>query len=162
MAYIESELGRQAPRPDYGEISQSTPADELVRLVRKRYPDWDNFAHPAFVKDEIDYKRKAAARARELLGEKELRDLLTKNRADEIFQRLMKVAEATNLLYRSVPRTGDLSVLNQPDRLCQRGFWILGKDRSGIAFQIGPPVGQKPRGRRPGQPGRWQLGAHYW
>ena len=42
--------------------------EELIELVRRRYPGWSDFAHPPFVADELDYKHKAVSMAEELLG----------------------------------------------------------------------------------------------
>ena len=33
------------------------PLDDLIGLVRRRYPNWDGFDHPPFVADEITYKQ---------------------------------------------------------------------------------------------------------
>lgn len=46
---------------------------EIVRLVRKRYPDWENFDHAQFREEEITYKQQAADAARETLSENNLR-----------------------------------------------------------------------------------------
>lgn len=34
--------------------------DSPLALVRRHYPDWDNFDHTPFTQDEIAYKRQAA------------------------------------------------------------------------------------------------------
>jgi 5-methylcytosine-specific restriction protein B len=85
----------------------------LLALVRKRYPDWKGFDHLAFRRDEIDYKRAAAAKASELLGRNEFQRLLDDGEFDELTKRLVTVANATNLLFLGVPREGDLSILHQ-------------------------------------------------
>lgn len=88
---------------------------ELVALVRRRYPDWDGFAHPAFVADEIAGKRALAARAQELLGEEALRALLAGWQYDEIVRRLEQLGRATNMLWNRAPQRGDLALLYRPD-----------------------------------------------
>jgi 5-methylcytosine-specific restriction enzyme B len=87
--------------------------DELVSLVRKRFPGWQGFSDERFLKDETNYKRAAAAKAAELLGETALRKLVADQSFDEFIARLEKVGRFTNLLYQAVPTSGDLGVLYQ-------------------------------------------------
>lgn len=87
--------------------------NELVNLVRKRFPGWQGFSDERFLKDETNYKRAAAAKATELLGETVLRELAADGGFDEFIARLEKVGRSTNLLYQAVPTSGDLSILYQ-------------------------------------------------
>jgi MoxR-like ATPase/uncharacterized protein (DUF2461 family) len=90
--------------------------DQLLALVRQRFPGWASVADPAFVADEIAYKRDAAAKVQALLERQELHALLDAGQHDEILDRFDQAGKATNLLYLSQPRTGDLSLIHQPER----------------------------------------------
>lgn len=88
--------------------------EEIVHLLKKEYPDWSNFNHPKFVKDEIDYKQSAASMATELLDEKKLLELHKAGNFDEIIARIKKVGNSTNLLWNWMPSKGDLGILEHP------------------------------------------------
>ena len=90
------------------------PLDDLIGLVRRRYPNWDGFDHPPFVADEITYKQATIARARDLLSEAEVRRLLAEWAYDELLARLERLGKDNNLLYLRTPHKGDLSLLYQP------------------------------------------------
>jgi 5-methylcytosine-specific restriction enzyme B len=85
--------------------------DALLALIRKVYPDWKSFAHAQFQKDEPEYKRKTITKAQEILGEVDLRRLVDEQQWDEFVRRLDAIGKSNNLLYRSQPQSGDLSVL---------------------------------------------------
>jgi 5-methylcytosine-specific restriction protein B len=85
--------------------------NQLLDLVRKRFPDWNSFADERFNKDEIRYKRKAVAKAQELLSKVEFDRLQNEQNYDEIISRLAKIGHFTNLLWTAVPKAGDLNVL---------------------------------------------------
>ena len=89
--------------------------EELVALVRRRYPGWDSFDHPPFVDQEIAPKQELVARAREHLGEETLSNLIAGWQYDEIMRRLEQLGKATNLLWNRVPRQGDLAILYRPN-----------------------------------------------
>lgn len=95
-------------------VLRKEKVEEIVALVKKEYPDWSGFSHPKFVKDEIEYKQSAVAKACELLSESELRRLQSEEKFEEIISRIKKTANATNLLWNWAPATGDLSILEQP------------------------------------------------
>jgi hypothetical protein len=86
---------------------------ELIEYIRVWYPDWQDFHHATFQKNEIEYKRSAAAKVQELLPEPALRELLQTQNYAEIVQRLKRAAQAANLLYVAAPAKGDLRVLYQ-------------------------------------------------
>lgn len=88
---------------------------EILDILRSLYPGWDGFSHPAFVKDEIAYKQNTIAKARELLNESEWQRLLQAGQADEIIRRLEVLGHDNNLLWLSVPLSGDLAILYQPN-----------------------------------------------
>ncbi len=85
--------------------------DDLVALVRRKYPDWNSFSDPSFVDDEVAYKQATVAKAAELLSEERLRSLLTEGRYDAITSAIEKVGKDNNLLYLVYPRSGDLNIL---------------------------------------------------
>ncbi|MFZ0546834.1 MAG: hypothetical protein WAM60_15415, partial [Candidatus Promineifilaceae bacterium] len=102
---------------------------ELVDLVRRRYPNWDGFDHPPFVADEIDYKRETAEKLQALLGRAELETLLADQAFDDILSRIEQLAKATNLLYVRTPKSSDLAILYhphlQPEPFCYEFFDLL-------------------------------------
>jgi len=87
---------------------------ELLTLIRLRYPDWQDFAHPPFVADELDYKRATIAKAADLISQPELDRLLAEAAYDEMISQLFKIAKDNNLLWRRVPSAGDTAVFNHP------------------------------------------------
>ncbi len=108
-------------------------SQELIRLVNEKYPDWDGFQHPHFVKDEIDYKRKAVKQTRELIGRKLYKEQLAAGNYDEIISRLEKACRQTNLMYIAQPRNGDLAILYADGlnkwEFCQQVYALLYDDR---------------------------------
>ena len=108
-------------------------SSEIIRLVIEKYPEWDGFTHPEFVSDEIDYKRKAVKKTRELIGRKLFKELLTAGDYDEIISRLEKACRLTNLMYIAQPRNGDLAILYADGlnkwEFCQQVYSLLYDDR---------------------------------
>jgi len=102
---------------------------EILRLVRKKYSEWDSFDNPSFQKDETDYKRKASKKAQSLLSKAALATLLETTDYSEIIRRIQEVARATNLMHLSHPDSGDLRLLNLPDldeaAFCREFFALL-------------------------------------
>lgn len=88
---------------------------ELLSLIRQRYPDWDNFAHPAFVADEIARKRASAEKAQSLLSQAGLDDLLARSAYDLFIDHLSRLSKDNNLLWRLAPASGDTAVLYHPN-----------------------------------------------
>ena len=89
--------------------------DDLLTLIRARYPHWDGFAHPLFVADEIAYKQSAVAKGQAWLSAGEWQRLLNGQAYEELVQRLEKLGKDNNLLWRSVPAKGDLGILYAPN-----------------------------------------------
>ncbi len=89
--------------------------DDLLTLIQARYPDWDGFAHPPFVADEIAYKRSSVAKAQAWLAAEEWQRLLNGQAYEELMQRLEKLGKDNNLLWRSMPAKGDLGILYAPN-----------------------------------------------
>ena len=85
---------------------------DLLALVRQKYPTWADFAHPAFVADEIAPKRALSARAQEELGKGALRRLLETADYDSLLDKLDKLGRASNLL--SWRQDRDLAILHTP------------------------------------------------
>ncbi|MCP4429108.1 MAG: AAA domain-containing protein [Chloroflexi bacterium] len=88
---------------------------DLIALLKRRYPDWVNFDHPGFVDDEIAYKQATSAKARELLSQTEMDRLIAAGEFEELWNRLVKLCRDNNLLFRRVPSQGDTAVLHHPD-----------------------------------------------
>jgi hypothetical protein len=88
--------------------------DAILELIRRRFPGWENMDDPAFVKAEISYKRATIGKARTLLSDIELRGLIDGGRFDEFIRRLDKLGQDNNLLWRSVPISGDLGIIYEP------------------------------------------------
>lgn len=88
--------------------------DELITLLRRRYPDWTGFDHPRFVADEIEAKQATAAKAHHLLNQAELERLLETVAYGEIISRLDTLGKDNNLLWRRAPKVGDMGILYQP------------------------------------------------
>lgn len=99
-------------RSDAAPPTETDLTASLVELVRRGYRGWSGLGDPRFIEDEIGYKREAAAKIRELLAEEMLRDLVARERFPEVIDRVKKAAQATNLLFRGVPSSGDLAVLH--------------------------------------------------
>lgn len=102
-----------------------TTVNRLLTLVRRRYPRWEGFADPRSREDEIDYKQEAILRAADLLDKTELRALLDADDSNGVIERLERLGRANNLLFRGVPRKGDLGIL-----------YALGLDRDRFARLI--------------------------
>ena len=85
--------------------------DDLLDLLRLRYPRWDGFEHPPFVSDEIRPKRVLVAQARETLSKDEVDKLIASWEFDELLQRLERLGRSSHLLFNRVPRQGDLAIL---------------------------------------------------
>jgi 5-methylcytosine-specific restriction enzyme B len=92
----------------------SIPLDRLLAIVLARYPNWEGFSDPRFTADEVDYKHKSIEKARTRLSEGALSQLIAAGEYDRVVQRLEELGKDNNLLYRGVPRQGDLSILYQP------------------------------------------------
>lgn len=54
----------------------SSQIDQIKKLVEQKFPDWTGFSDPRFIREEVDYKKGAIQKARELLNESTLRDLI--------------------------------------------------------------------------------------
>jgi len=89
--------------------------DELVDLVREKYPDWRDVAHAEFATAEIVPKRKATEKAKALLGKGEFNRLLKAGAYDEIVSRMQKIGRQTNLLWNGQPARGDCAILYAPN-----------------------------------------------
>ena len=83
----------------------------LVELVREKYPDWQAGEDGVWVEDELRYKHAAASQFASLLNQNEYQALLNSQQYEEIRQRLETVGKATNLLWRRLPRRGDMAIL---------------------------------------------------
>ena len=89
--------------------------EEIVSLMQKRFPNWSGFSDPEFVKDEVEYKQGTITKARELLLEADLKQLINASGFDDFIERLRKIGNDNNLLWRQVPMAGDTGILYQPE-----------------------------------------------
>lgn len=125
LTYMSALLDQPLPRPGHEKPgagpAKGPQAEEILRLLRVHYPDWNGFEHPAFNRDEIGYKKKTIEKARRDLSESELRRLLGEEQHEELIRRLDALGKDNNLLYRSNPSQGDLNILYQ-DGLDKQGF----------------------------------------
>ncbi len=107
---------------------------ELITLLQRRYPDWQDFAHPSFLEEEVAYKRATIAKAEQWLSQKALDTLIANGRFEIIIERLDKLGRDNNLLWRVVPSSGDTAVLYHPDldtpEFCAQIRNLLYGDRS--------------------------------
>ncbi len=87
--------------------------ENLLKLVSNVYPDWKGFQDERFIEDEILYKESIIDDAKEILSKDELSRLLDEGNFDEFFNRVEKIGthKNNNLLYRSIPNSGDLAIL---------------------------------------------------
>lgn len=83
----------------------------LISLIRTRYPNWSGFSDPDFVSDEVEYKQVTVTKAHELLSQPELSRLIAESEFDEFINRLGTIGKDLNLLWLSVPSSGDLNIL---------------------------------------------------
>ena len=88
---------------------------ELIQLIRQRYPDWEDFTHRGFTADEITYKQTTIAKAQEWLSQAALDRLLAEGAYDTFIEHLHKLAQDNNLLWRAVPSSGDTAILHHPN-----------------------------------------------
>ena len=105
-----------------------TPILRLVHLVEARYPQWAGFGDPRFAKDALSHKPAALAKAAAWLNAASLHDLQRAGQPDEILARIQQLAAATNWLYLSVPKNGDLNLLYQgidKTELCEAFIELL-------------------------------------
>ena len=135
LDYFDQVLGGSLPRPshqsernDGGRIPPAV-VRHLLEQVRRSFPQWDGFSHQPFIDDEVTYKQRAAAQAREQLGYDAFAALLERQDVDEILLRLRRVASSLNLLYLGTPSQGDLALLHAEDLdrlgLCHAIFDLL-------------------------------------
>lgn len=89
-------------------------AEQLIELMRLRYPDWDSFAHPGFLADEIEPKQKLVEKAQRYLSAEQVDALIAQGKFDAVVDSLEKLTRQTNLLWRRVPKQGDTAVFYHP------------------------------------------------
>ena len=83
----------------------------LAELVQQKYPAWQAGDEGAWAEDELRYKHAAATQFTSLLNADEYQALLNSQQYDEILKRLETISKATNLLWRRLPRRGDMAIL---------------------------------------------------
>ncbi|HSH04348.1 MAG TPA: AAA family ATPase, partial [Anaerolineae bacterium] len=95
-------------------MSSNWLIQDLITLIQQRYPDWNNFTHPPFVKDEIDYKQATATKAQQLLNPDTLQTLLGQADYNTFRDHLIHLGRDNNLLWTNQPSRGDLALLHHP------------------------------------------------
>ena len=81
---------------------EKSKVEELVTLVKKRFPNWAGFSDPEFEHDEVEYKQQTIEKAKELLSQKELYRLMTDENYEEVMERISKIGKDNNLLWNQV------------------------------------------------------------
>lgn len=87
---------------------------DLITLIQQHYPDWTDFEHPGFVDDEVVYKQETVKKAQTWLNRSELDRLIAAADYELFLERLVKLSQDNNLLWRRVPAAGDTAVLTHP------------------------------------------------
>jgi hypothetical protein len=93
---------------------QRKQIEGLVALVRRRYPGWEGFSDPRFVRAESEGIRRGSARAKKLLGFAALRTLLEQGDYREIIERMERIGRGSPLMYTGTTEEGDLNILHHP------------------------------------------------
>lgn len=134
---------------------------ELKNRVLKAFPGLNDVDHPAFKKDEIDYKREASEHIRTALSKNEFARHIESGNYPEVIRLLKSSASKTNLLYLGTPSTGDLAILHSDfsdlERLCQAFYELLwGEEDSPVRLE-------KFYGfiSEAGFPSRWPIATYY-
>ena len=102
------------------QISQ-TKINGLLYLLKKKFPDFNNFSNSGFLKEEVDYKKETVQKAKNQLDKNKLLKLIEEKNFNEIIHRIEEIGKDNNLLWRSVPQQGDLNILYQ-DNLDKLSF----------------------------------------
>jgi len=104
------------------EISDSK-VQEIVDLMNSEFPDWKGFSDQRYVDMEIEYKKKISEDTKKLLSKSTLKKLIEDKRFDDFIGLVDKAGKHkdNNLLFRGVPRQGDLGILYQ-EKLNKKEF----------------------------------------
>jgi len=89
--------------------------NKIIEILKRHYPGWTGFSDRKFIEDETEYKRATIEKAKKKLSEEELTSLLDKEEFEGVISRLDKIGKDINLLFLSVPMSGDLNILYQPE-----------------------------------------------
>ncbi|ACR80494.1 MULTISPECIES: hypothetical protein [Kosmotoga] len=92
-------------------LVEKSKVDQLIDLVNSRYFGWKGFEDDRFLEEERDYKVETVKRAKELLNETVLAGLIESKAYSELFERIEKIGKDNNLLFNSIPTSGDLRLL---------------------------------------------------
>src|SRR5690554_4220284 len=85
---------------------------QLLSRARSQFPGWRGFDTPQFVREELQYKRDAAAFAADALAREKLEAAIRSRDWDGLRDSFRRVAGKTNLMFLGVPSSGDLAALN--------------------------------------------------
>ncbi|MCB0155072.1 MAG: hypothetical protein KDF65_09755, partial [Anaerolineae bacterium] len=99
---VQSPFEQDKLPPDRSILMDLSPQkiNLIISLIRQQYPTWSNFSDPAYVADEINYKRTTVNLVKQLLSKDELDRLIREEQFDEFIERLDKVGKDNNLLWR--------------------------------------------------------------
>jgi len=108
---------------------------EIIAIVNKVIPGWTGFSDPRFEEEEVNYKKEAMVKARDLINKDELDRLIFADKNfEEVISRFEKVGRSTNLLFQGVPLAGDLNILYRESLdkpvYCQKIYNLLYGDES--------------------------------
>ena len=85
--------------------------EKFVTFVKGRYPEFEDFSHSPYRETERNYKEEASELAREVLAPEKLEKYIEREDSEAFIDAFVEVAQSTNLLFMSVPMSGDLSIL---------------------------------------------------
>ena len=91
--------------------------DEIVALIRTRFPDWQDVADAGFTKEERDYKRRTAEKAigaDGLLTKEALQVDLEGGAYQSFITRFRTIGTDSHLFFDSVPSKSELLILTEP------------------------------------------------
>ncbi len=89
--------------------------DELIDLFQRKFSSFENFNDPQFMDEEVKYKQQTIDKAKEILNKENLSDLIQDQNYDEFISRVKKIGKDNNLLWFSVPLSGDLNILHSKE-----------------------------------------------
>jgi len=91
--------------------------DEIVALIRTRFPDWQDVADAGFTKEERDYKRRTVEKAigaDGLLTKEALQVDLEGGAYQSFITRFRTIGTDSHLFFDSVPSKSELLILTEP------------------------------------------------
>ncbi|MGI6083187.1 MAG: EVE domain-containing protein [Limnochordia bacterium] len=84
---------------------------DMLAALRWAMPEWSGFDDPRLYSREIQAKREAVHKARDLLGRAVMEQLISQGNWDESLNRLESIGKSSDLLWNRVPTQGAMSIL---------------------------------------------------